>query len=130
MTVTVGIDFPHATQALQITRRTRPATSRRWSTEIAYAVTSVPPHRAGPATLARWVRNHWGIENRLHHIRDVTFAEDHSQIRSGSGPRMMASLRNLVLNLYRLAGATNIAQATRHTARDPRRALELLGIHP
>lgn len=78
--------------------------------------------------LGRWVRGHWGIENRLHHVRDVTYAEDPSQIRTGTGPRVMACLRNLALNLYRLAGAPNIAEATRHTARDPSRAFELIGL--
>lgn len=126
--IEAGIDFPHAAQAVQIIRRTRSVTGRRWSTEVAYAVTSVPTHRATPETLGRWVRGHWGIENRLHHVRDVTFAEDASQIRTGAAPRVMASLRNLALNLYRLTGVTNIAHATRRTARDPRRALELIGI--
>ena len=74
------------------------------------------------------MRGHWGIENRLHHVRDTTFAEDHSQIRTGGGPRVMASIRNLVLSLHRMNGETNIAQVTRYTARDPRRALELIGL--
>lgn len=131
VTVETGIDFPRAAQAVQITRRSRPATgSRRWSTEVAYAVTSVPSFRADPKTLGRWVRGHWGIENRLHHVRDVTFIEDASQISTGTAPRVMASLRNLVLTLYRLTGNTNIAQTTRRTARDPRRALGLIGITP
>lgn len=131
MTIEAGIDFPHAAQAVQITRRTRPATGpRRWSTEVAYAVTSVPSFRAGPATLSAWVRGHWGIENQLHHVRDVTFTEDASQIRTGTGPRVMASLRNLALSLHRLNGATNIAQVTRRTARDPHRALNLIGLTP
>lgn len=128
--IEAGIDFPHAAQAVQIVRRSRPATGGPWRTEVAYAVTSVPAYQAGPELLGRWVRGHWGTENGLHHVRDTTFAEDHSQIRTGSGPRVMASLRNLALNLHRLAGVTNIAQATRRTARDPRRALELIGISP
>lgn len=131
VTVEAGIDFPHAAQAIQITRRIRSVKEpRRWSTEVAYAVTSVPSFRAGPEVLGTWVRGHWGIENRLHHVRDVTFTEDHSQVRTGTGPRVMASLRNFVLSLYRLAGDTNIAQATRRTARDPRRALAPIGLIP
>ena len=76
------------------------------------------------------MRQHWRTENQLHHIRDTTFAEDHSQIRTGTGARVMASPRNLILNLYRLTGNTNIAQATRWTARDPRRAFTLIGLSP
>lgn len=130
VTIEAGIDFPDAAQAIQITRHTHSAMGRPCRAEVAYGVTSVPPGRATPQLLGRWIRGHWGIENRVHYTRDVTYGEDHSQVRTGSGPRIMASLRNLALNLYRLAGATNIAQATRRTARDPRRALELIGLTP
>jgi hypothetical protein len=44
------------------------------------------------------------------------------------GVRVMASLRNLAISLHRLAGATNIAKALRHHARDPRRPLDLAKI--
>jgi predicted transposase YbfD/YdcC len=72
-----GLDFPHATQALRITRRVRPLASRRWRTMTVYAVTSLTAAQASPARLADWIRGHWGIE-ALHHIRDTTFAEDAS----------------------------------------------------
>jgi predicted transposase YbfD/YdcC len=52
--------------------------------------TRAPAHpRAGgpPATLAGWVQGHWGIENQLHWVRDVTFDEDRSQIRTATHPR-------------------------------------------
>ena len=62
-------------------------------------------------------------------MRDVTFAEDLSQVRAGAGPQVMASLRNLVISLHRLVGATNIAAALRHHARDARRPLQLLMIN-
>jgi predicted transposase YbfD/YdcC len=114
LTITAGIAFPHAAQALQITRRTRRLDSRKWSTEVVYAVTSLAAVQAQPRDLATWIRGHWGIENRLHWVRDVTFAEDHSQARTGAGPQVMATIRNLVISLLRLAGATNIAAALRH----------------
>jgi len=63
---------------------------------------------------------------RLHWVRDVTFAEDLSQIRTGNGPATMAVLRNLAISRPRLAGATNIAQACRHTSRHPLRTVDLL----
>lgn len=72
------------------------------------------------------MREHWHIENKLHWIRDVTYGEDKSLIRTGATPRVMASLRSLAIGLLRLAGHTNIAQANRHHARDPHRTLELL----
>jgi hypothetical protein len=64
----------------------------------------------------------------LHHIRDTTFAEDASQVRTGTAPRAMASLRNLAIGVLRLHGCRNIAAALRYYARDATRALPLLGI--
>lgn len=133
VTIAEGIAFPHARQAVQITRRTRPACARtgrrgRWRTETVYAITDLGPHQARPDELAAWIRGHWQIENALHWVRDVTFAEDLSQVRTGAGPQVMASLRNLVISLHRLAGATNVARALRHQARDATRPLRLLKI--
>ena len=67
-------------------------------------------------------------DDKLHWVRDVTFAEDHSQVRTGSAPQVMATFRNLVISLHRLAGATNIAAALRHHARNATRPLQLLMI--
>lgn len=121
-----GIGFPHARLAVQITRRTRPMASHRWRTEVVYAVTDLGWSDVRADDLSRVIRGHWGIENRLHWIRDVVFAEDHSQIRTGNGPTVMATLRNLAVSRHRLAGATNIAKACRHVARHPKRVLQLL----
>ncbi len=128
VTVTAGLKFPHAAQAIQITRKVRRHKTRRPSTVTVYAITSLPAEQASPVQLADWARGHWVIENSLHWIRDVTFAEDHSQVRTGNGPQVMAGLRNLAISLIRLSGATNIAAAIRHTARRPTRSLTLLGI--
>ncbi|MER7773038.1 hypothetical protein [Kitasatospora sp. NPDC096140] len=94
----------------------------------ALGVTSLRPRQAAPAELASWVRGHWGIENRLHHVRDTTFAEDASRVRTGSAPRAMASLRNLAIGALRHASHDNIAARLRHHARDPCRSLATLGI--
>jgi predicted transposase YbfD/YdcC len=124
--VTGGIVFPHAQLAVQIVRRRRPATSHRWHSETVYAVTDLSWQQIRADQLAQAIREHWHVENRLHWIRDVTFAEDLSQIRSGHGPANMATLRNLALSRHRIAGATNIAAASRHVARHPNRVLPLL----
>jgi predicted transposase YbfD/YdcC len=124
VTTVAGLDFPHATQALRITRRTRPLDSRRWRTVTVYALTSLTAAQASPARLADWVRGQWGIE-ALHHIRDVTFAEDASPTRTGTAPRAMASLRNLAIGILRWHGHRNIAAALRRNAT---RVLPLLGI--
>jgi hypothetical protein len=68
------------------------------------------------------------LADRLHRVRDVTFDEDHSQVRAGHGPQVMASLRNLAISLLRLAGHRNIAQGVRWAGRDLTRAFGLLGI--
>jgi predicted transposase YbfD/YdcC len=130
VTIAEGIVFPHATQAIQLTRKTRPLSGRgRWHTETVYAITDLDAHQARPGELAAWIRGHWQIENGLHWVRDVTFGEDLSQVRTGAAPQVMASLRNLVISLHRLAGATNIAAALRHHTRDARRSLQLIMIN-
>jgi hypothetical protein len=74
-----------------------------WRTETVYAVTDLAPHQARPDELAAWIRGRWQIENGLHWVRDVTYGEDLSQVRTGSAPQVMASLRNLAISLHRLA---------------------------
>jgi predicted transposase YbfD/YdcC len=119
--------FPHTAQVIQVTRKTRELHTRRWRTVQVYAVTSLPHARASPARLADLLRGHWGIE-ALHHLRDVTFAEDASQVRTGTGPHVMATLRNLVIGVLCRAGPVNLAARLRHHARDPARPLATLGI--
>lgn len=126
VTVAAGLGFPHAAQAIQIVRRTRRLNATRWRRETVYAITSLPAPDAQPGQLAAWIRGHWKIENQLHWVRDVTYAEDASQARTGSGPHVMASLRNLAISLHRLAGHANIAAALRHTARRPNHAIEMI----
>ena len=92
-----------------------------------YAVTNLHAAQASPARLADWIRGHWGIE-ALHHIRDTTYAEDASQVHTGTAPRAMASLRNLAIAILHAHGHRNIAAALRRNARDTTRVLPLLGI--
>jgi len=124
--VAAGLAFPHAAQAIQIVRRRRPLTGRKWSTETVYAITSMTVIQARPADLARFIRGHWGIEDRLHWVRDVTYDEDRSQVRTGNGPRVMASLRNLAIAVLRLTGHTSIAAGLRYHARQPGRPLQTI----
>jgi predicted transposase YbfD/YdcC len=129
-TVAAGLAFPHATQALRITRRIRPLSgARKWRTVTVYAITSLTVTQATPAQLAGWIRGHWRIE-ALHHIRDTSYAEDASQVRTGNGPQVMATLRNLAIAILKLTGASNIASACRHHARDATRTLATLGLGP
>jgi predicted transposase YbfD/YdcC len=118
------LDFPGAVQVAQL-RRTRTIKGKK-SIEVVYLITSMDARQGSPSQLAAWVQGHWAIENCLHWVRDVTFDEDRSQIRTGHGPHVMATLRNTAISLLRLAGWTNIAQALRHHARNARRPLTLL----
>jgi predicted transposase YbfD/YdcC len=119
--------FPHSCQAIEIKRRRISRRTGRTTIKTVYAVTSLAAGQATPAQLASLIRNHWKIEV-LHHIRDTTFDEDASQLRTGNAPRAMASWRNLAIGAMRLAGIRNIAAALRHNARDARRPLALLGL--
>lgn len=122
------MNFPHCGQVFRIVRTVRELDGTPRRDEIAYGITSLTPEQASPGRLLEIVRGHWEIENRLHNVRDVTFDEDRSQVRKGSGPHVMASLRNLAINLLRLAGATNVAAATRTCGNMVRIALRLIGL--
>lgn len=119
--------FPHARQILRIERTVTGRRDTADSTVQAYAVTSLGPLDADAPDLARYLRGHWGIE-ALHHIRDVTYAEDASRTRTGGTPRVMATVRNTAISLLKLAGWNNIAAANRHLATHHTEALRLL--HP
>ena len=123
----LALDFPHAVQALRIRRRRLNPATGRWSTITVYAITNLPAAQASPAELADWLRGHWTIEV-LHHIRDTTYREDASRVRTGNAPRALATLRNTVISLLRLAGITTIAKALRRNNRNPHRPLQLLGL--
>jgi predicted transposase YbfD/YdcC len=128
--VAAGIAFPHAAQAIRLTRRIRPLSGqKKWRTVTVYAITSLDARQAAPAQLATWIRGHWQIEV-LHHIRDVSYGEDASQIRTGSGPQAMAALRNLGIGILKTAGHPSIPAACRHYARDATRTLATLGLSP
>jgi hypothetical protein len=119
---THGTPWPHLRQIaaverhrLQVRRGQVIATER----EIRYYVTSLTPERADATVLSALARGHWGIENRLHHVRDVTFDEDRSQMRSGSVAHTFAACRNLAIALLRSDGAASIAAALRTFAARP-----------
>ncbi|MFI6744542.1 ISAs1 family transposase [Nonomuraea sp. NPDC050451] len=122
-----GLPFPHAAQAVQVKRRRTDHRTGKTTIVTIYAITDLPPGRITHAQLAALIRGHWGIE-ALHHIRDVTYREDASRIRTGTAPRIMASLRNLAIGLARLIGWTNIAAATDHYRSHPTDGLQLLGL--
>jgi predicted transposase YbfD/YdcC len=122
------LDFPHAAQVFRTVRYRGGLDGQRTSKQVVYGITSLPPDAAGPADIAADQRGHWSIENRTHHVRDTTFDEDRSQIRTGNAPRAMAALRNLAIGTFRAHGHTNIAHARRHHTHDYNRVLDLYGL--
>lgn len=124
ITAPAWVQFSGAAQLAQL-RRTVTRHGKR-TVEVVYLITSADHHAAPPATLARWVQAHWGIENRLHWVRDVSFDEDRSQVRTGNSPQVMATLRSTAIGLLRLTGVENIAAGLRHHARDAERPIRLL----
>jgi predicted transposase YbfD/YdcC len=142
MDAPAGLGFPHAAQVFLLerytTRKVRKRTkgSRRYKTvEVKTAiavlgVTSLHSREAAPEHLVAYVRGHWSIENKIHWVRDVTFREDASQVKTGSRPRIMATLRNLVIGLIRQAGHTKIAATIRKIKNSPPLLLTILGLHP
>ena len=122
------LDWPGLGQVCCVERTRRH--KGRETVERAYAITSLPPERAAAARLLGIWRGHWGIENRLHWVRDVVFGEDQSQVRTGSAPQLLAALRNLVTGMLRLNGVKNIAAALRHYGWKPWETLTLIGLLP
>uniref|UniRef100_A0AAU1UMC6 Transposase n=1 Tax=Streptomyces sp. NBC_00119 TaxID=2975659 RepID=A0AAU1UMC6_9ACTN len=85
-------------------------------TETVYAVSDLATHQASPAEIAAWARGHWIIENTVHWTKDVTFAEDASQIRRHRTPAVMSALRDLARATLHRSGWANIASGRRaHT---------------
>ena len=81
--------------------------------ETRYYISSaiLDAERAGQA-----IRGHWGIENRLHWVLDVTFADDQSRLRKGFGAKNMAVVRHFALNLVRAAKDTKSIKLRRKIA--------------
>lgn len=119
--------FPSARQMMMVIReRSTLDGNPIGDPDIAFAITSLSRQEAKPRDLAQMLRGHWGIENGLHYVRDVTYGEDGSRVRTGSGPRVMASLRNIAIGIHRLNGETNMRHATRSCCQNSRRGFTLL----
>jgi len=122
------VDFPYVGQVFCVCREVTHLGKNKESREVAYGITSLTPEKASPKRVLAINRMHWGIENSLHWVRDETFREDRSQIRTGTAPRVMAALRNLVITILRRCGATNIARTLRWFSFKTHLALKLIGL--
>jgi predicted transposase YbfD/YdcC len=120
-----GLDFPHARQAIKITRWRRDTTTGRASRQTVYAVTSLASADATARDLARLAREQWSIEAH-HHVRDLTFREDAATSRTGSGPANLATIRAAIIAALKDAGYLHIPEGRRdHTT--PAETLRLHG---
>lgn len=95
-------------QVAELTRDRVVLATDKYQEETTYLITNMPETSADAAQLLQYKRDHWQIENGLHYIKDFVFGEDRSTIRKGSGPRVMAALRNFALGTLRLMGVKNI----------------------
>ena len=119
--------FPGARQVFRLRRDTGGLDGVRTSKELVYGIASMTTQLSPPAHLNHYSRRHWTVENRLHYVRDVTFREDASQVRTGNAPRVTAAFRNLSINTIRYAGRANIAY-TRRDLRNHATAFAVYGI--
>src|SRR5665647_3540544 len=120
-----GIDFPGATRVFRIVRYTGGLDGQRTTKEVVHGVTNLTTDEASDAQLAALIRQHWSIENSIHWVRDMTFGEDSSRVRTGNAPAVLAAIRNIVITALRVAGAGNIAAARRAAVLNPTSAIQL-----
>jgi len=120
----LGSDWPGCEQVFRLTRVRK--TGERVETEVVLGITSLSRERAGAGDLLGLIRGHWGIENSLHGVRDGTLREDASRIRRGAAAETMATLRNIIVFLFKRLGRVNAAAATRHYVCHPAKSLEVV----
>lgn len=121
------LPFPHVQQVFLVERTVTDLAGTPLSNVAVLGVTSLNTQRGTPKTIAEAVRGQWNIE-ALHWIRDTIYREDDSKIHTKSGPRIMATLRNLAIGALRLYGRTDIAEATRWATRNMERPFTILGL--
>jgi hypothetical protein len=120
---TVGAPWPGVSQVLRlervITEKERFRDRFKTTTEVVYGITSRSADRTDATDLLRRWRIHWHIENRLHWVRDVTLAEDASQIAGGQAPTVFAILRTAAVTLLCWLDASSLAAAQRDLSMAP-----------
>ena len=119
------LPFPHVGQAFLIERSVTDLKGKNLSNVAALGVLSLDPAHADPARVGSLVRGHWAIES-MHWLRDTLYREDQSTVRTRSGPRVMAALRNLATGAHRLTGRTDVTEATRWASRYMDRPFQIL----
>jgi predicted transposase YbfD/YdcC len=119
-------DWPGVAQVAQLTRTVTTKKTGKTTIEVVYIITTLSRQQASPQRLLELVRGHWSIENGSHYVRDVTFLEDRSRLRTGHAPQVLAALRNLVITLIHRHGSSQIASTRRSLSSHPDRAFAWL----
>lgn len=125
MPAPADLPFPHVNQVWLIERYVTAPDGTPSSAVTALGVTNLTADTASPEHLTTLVRNHWGIES-LHWLRDTLYREDNSTVRTQSGPRIMAGLRNLAVRAHHLLGRRDTTEATREASRAIHRPFKIL----
>jgi len=124
--LTLQQKWPGLAQGLEITRER--TVQGKTTVEVEYAMTSLKPDEADAERLSGLVREHWGIENRLHYVRDVTLGEDACRVRKGSAPQVLAAVRNAIVHLLAGVAMPSRAAVIRRLNAHPEEALALLDL--
>jgi predicted transposase YbfD/YdcC len=122
--------WPGASQVLRRTCERLVVKTGKRTSEVTYGITSLRADEADAALLERLWRGHWTIENRKHDVRDVTMGEDRNQMHTGQAPHVLAACRNVLIDLWRSQGWTNIADAIRTCAASVWYTLTVVGGYP
>lgn len=124
------LDFPGAAQCFKLTRtrrlRDRISGTLKTTSETVYGITSLTRDKADANRLLALVRAHWGIENKVFHVRDQTLGEDACRVRKRSAPVVFSALRNGVVNMLQTLGVKNRAAQLRTFIANPVKALQAL----
>jgi predicted transposase YbfD/YdcC len=122
--------WPGLQQVFQIERRVTNKKTGVTSSEISFGISSLSAQDANAKRLATLTRGHWGIENKLHWVRDTVFGEDRCRVHSGQAPQVLAAVRNLAISLLHLAGFPSVTEGLRHYATHQRAATYLVSKPP
>lgn len=120
------LNWPGVEQVFQLERHFTRVADGQVMHRVVYGVTSLTAAEASPHQLLAIIRKHWQIENGLHYRRDDTLREDRCTLRTGQAAEMMSLVNNVVLGLLLGRGVTNVPDARRDYAADPKLAFDLI----
>ena len=120
------LNWPGVAQVFQLERHFIRVADGHIIQQVVYGITSLTATEASPRELLRIIRKHWQIENGLHYRRDDTLREDRCTLRFGHAAEMMSLLNEVVLGLLSRQGVTNVPDARRAYAADPKQAFDLI----